>query len=306
MATTQGDAVAEPIVKPPYMTTFLPLKNMDLNAIDTLVLAGGGNRCWWQAGLIQTLTHRGWALPSRIIATSAGAAIATSFLTNKTEAALAACKQLYANNAQLFDWTALLRLKVKFAHQHIYPAWISSLMSDSDFPVLQKAQSRLSVAITQPARFLGLGGSLIAGSLAYMLDKKIAHSIHPRIPAYLGLRQAFFNLNDCPSAPAARNLLAAAAAAAPFMTAQKVNGSWGMDGGYIDNAPIPKQTPAEAARTLVLLTRHYPDLPQQFSYEQRQYWQPSQKIPVSTWDCRPSTTVDLAYQLGLMNADLAR
>lgn len=288
------------------MTTFQALKKIDLNAIDRLVLAGGGNRCWWQAGLIQNLTKRGWTLPTKIIATSAGAAIATSFLTNKTEAALAACKQLYADNAQLFDWKALLRLKVKFAHQHIYPAWISSLMSDTDFPVLQQTKSRLSVAITQPARFLGLGGSLIAGSVAYLLDKKIAHSIHPKIPGYLGLRQAFFNLNDCTSAPEARDLLAAAAAAAPFMKAQKVNGRWGMDGGYTDNAPIPEQTPAEAARTLVLLTRHYPDLPQQFTYEQRQYWQPSQKIPVSTWDCRPSTTVDLAYQLGQTDANLAR
>ncbi len=288
------------------MTTFQPLNNIDLNAIDTLVLAGGGNRCWWQAGLIQALTQRGWALPSNIIATSAGAAIATSFLTNKTEAALATCKQLYADNVQLFDWKALLRLKVKFAHQHIYPAWINSLMSDTDFPVLQKAKSRLSVAITQPARFLGLSGSLIAGSVAYMLDKKIAHSIHPKIPGYLGLRQTFLKLNDCSSAPEARDLLAAAAAAAPFMKAQKVNGQWGIDGGYTDNAPIPEQTPAEASRTLVLLTRHYPDLPQQFCYGQRQYWQPSKKIPVSTWDCRPSTTVDLAYQLGRSDAVLAR
>jgi predicted patatin/cPLA2 family phospholipase len=293
-------------MNPPDMTAFHPLKKIDLNAIDALVLAGGGNRCWWQAGLIQTLTQHGWTLPSKIMATSAGAAIATSFLTHKTEAALAACKQLYADNAQLFDWKALLRLKVKFAHQHIYPAWIRSLMSDTDFPVLQQTQRQLSVAITQPARFLGLGGSLIAGSVAYLLDKKIAHSIHPKIPGYLGLRQVFFNLNDCTSAPEARNLLAAAAAAAPFMKAQKVNGRWGMDGGYTDNAPIPEQTPAEAARTLVLLTRHYPDLPQQFTYEQRQYWQPSQKIPVSTWDCRPCTTVDLAYRLGQTDANHAR
>jgi predicted patatin/cPLA2 family phospholipase len=288
------------------MTRFQPLKRIDLCAIDTLVMAGGGNRCWWQAGLIQTFIQRGWTLPSQIIATSAGAAIATSFLTNKTEAALAACKQLYAENAQLFDWKALLRLKVKFAHQHIYPAWIHSLMEDADFPVLQQAKSRLTVAITQPARLLGLSGSLIAGSVAYMLDKKIAHSIHPKIPGYLGLRQAFFHLNDCSSAPEARSMLAAAAAAAPFMKAQKVNGHWGIDGGYTDNAPIPEQTSAEAARTLVLLTRNYPDLPQQFSYGQRLYWQPSQKIPVSTWDCRPTTTVDLAYQLGQTDADLAR
>jgi predicted acylesterase/phospholipase RssA len=281
---------------------FQPLMAVDLGNIDTLVMAGGGNRCWWQAGLVQALIQRGWALPQNITATSAGAAIATSLMAGTTEAALVACKKLYATNAQLFDWNALIRLKVKFAHQHIYPAWLHSLMGDGDYAALQQSPSRLSVAVTQPARWLGLTGSLITGSLAYLLDKKIAHSIHPNFPRYLGLRQAFFSLNACGSAQEARHLLAAAAAAGPFMKAQKVGERWALDGGYIDNAPVPVQTPAEAARTLVLLTRHYPDLPQQFTFEQRQYWQPSRKIPVSTWDCRPSTTVDQAYQLGLEDA----
>ncbi len=251
---------------------------------------------------MQALLQRGWTLPRNITATSAGAAIAASLMAGTTEAALAACKKLYSANAQLFDWKALIRLKVKFAHQHIYPAWLHSLMGDGDYAALQQAQSRLSVAVTQPAHWLGLTGSLITGSVAYLLDKKIAHSIHPKFPRYLGLRQAFFNLKECGSAQEARHLLAAAAAAGPFMKAQKVGERWALDGGYIDNAPVPAQTPAEAARTLVLLTRHYPDLPQQFTFEQRQYWQPSRKIPVSTWDCRPSTTVDQAYQLGLEDA----
>ena len=286
------------------MPTFKSLPNINLNSIDTLVLAGGGNRCWWQAGLVQQLTHQGWALPSKLIATSAGAAIATALMTNRTEAALAACKKLYKANAQIFDWKALARLKVKFAHQHIYPSWIESLMRDTDYHTLIEAKRQLTVALTQPARFLGLGGSLIAGSIAYLLDKMIAHSIHPKIPKYLGLRQTFVNLTDCQSAQEARNLLTAAAAAAPFMKAQMINGQWGMDGGYTDNAPIPEQNSDEAARTLVLLTRHYPDLPRQFSFDQRQYWQPSKKIPVSTWDCRSSTTVDLAFQLGVSDATL--
>jgi len=286
----------------PSVSPFQPLMAVDLGNIDTLVMAGGGNRCWWQAGLVQALIQRGWTFPQNITATSAGAAIATSLMAGTTEAALVACKKLYAANAQLFDWNALMRLKVKFAHQHIYPAWLHSLMGDGDYAALQQSQSRLSVAVTQPAQWLGLAGSLITGSLAYLLDKKIAHSIHPKFPRYLGLRQAFFNLKECGSAQEARHLLAAAAAAGPFMKAQKVGERWALDGGYIDNAPVPAQTPAEAARTLVLLTRHYPDLPQQFTFEQRQYWQPSRKIPVSTWDCRPSTTVDQAYQLGLEDA----
>ena len=246
--------------------------------------------------------QRGWSLPRNITATSAGAAIATSLLTGTTESALVACKKLYSANAQLFDWRALMRLKVKFAHQHIYPAWLNSLMGDGDYHALQQSKSQLNVAVTQPARWLGLTGSLITGSVAYLLDKKIAHSIHPKLPSYLGLRQAFFSLNECGNAHEARNLLAAAAAAGPFMKAQKVGERWALDGGYIDNAPLPAQTPTEAKRTLVLLTRHYPDLPQQFIFKQRQYWQPSRKVPVSTWDCRPSTTVDLAYQLGFDDA----
>lgn len=277
---------------------------VDLGSIDTLIMAGGGNRCWWQAGLVQALMQRGWTLPRNITATSAGAAIATSLLTGTTETALVACKKLYSANAQLFDWNALMRLKVKFAHQHIYPAWLNSLIGDGDYTTLQQSKSQLNVAVTQPARWLGLTGSLVTGSVAYLLDKKIAHSIHPKLPRYLGLRQAFFSLNECTTAHEARNLLAAAAAAGPFMKAQKVAERWALDGGYIDNAPLPAQTPAEAKRTLVLLTRHYPDLPQQFTFEQRQYWQPSRKIPVSTWDCRPSTTVDQAYALGFDDAKL--
>lgn len=61
---------------------------VDLGSIDTLIMAGGGNRCWWQAGLVQALMQRGWTLPRNITATSAGAAIATSLLTGTAEAAL--------------------------------------------------------------------------------------------------------------------------------------------------------------------------------------------------------------------------
>ena len=273
--------------------------DFNLAAIDTLVLAGGGNRCWWQAGVISALTSKGWPLPPNIIATSAGAAIATALLTTGTATALTACKQLYAENNQLFHWKALAQLRLKFAHQHIYPAWLTAFMGDDNFAELKRSKSKLTVAVTQPAQWLGLTGSLIAGSIAYLLDKKIAHSIHPNIPRYLGLHQAFFSLNDCQTAQEARVLLAASAAAAPFMKAQKIGKHWCLDGGYTDNAPIPAQTPAEADRTLVLLTRHYPNLPQHFSFKKRHYWQPSRTVPVSTWDCRQSTLVEPAFQLGI-------
>ncbi len=82
------------------------------------------------------------------------------------------------------------------------------------------------------------------------------------------------------------------------MAAVQVNGSSAFDGGYTDNAPIPEQEPAQRQRTLVLLTRRYPTLPAFFQLHGRTYWQPSQPVPVSTWDCTARCTVDAAYELG--------
>jgi hypothetical protein len=70
------------------MSAFQPLRAIDLGFIDTLIMAHGGKRYWWQAGLVQALIQRGWTLPRNSIATSAGTAIATSLLTGTAEAAL--------------------------------------------------------------------------------------------------------------------------------------------------------------------------------------------------------------------------
>jgi hypothetical protein len=51
-----------------------------------------------------------------------------------------------------------------------------------------------------------------------------------------------------------------------------------------------------------MLTRHYPKLPPLFRWHGRTYWQPSQRIPVSTWDCTSKTTVHQAYDLGAQDS----
>jgi predicted acylesterase/phospholipase RssA len=140
------------------------------------------------------------------------------------------------------------------------------------------------------------------GTLAYLVDKHTGNRLHPRLPRLLGLRHEFHPLQQCDSLADARNLLVAAAAAPPFLSAQRVNGNHAIDGGYLDNAPVPAQSAAERAGTLVLLTRHDPKLPTLFRHNERHYWQPSQRIPVSTWDCTPRATVREAFVLGQRDA----
>jgi len=279
------------------------VRALDFNRVETLVLAGGGNRCWWQAGALRQLVKHHVRLPAQLVGTSAGAAVAASFLAGNADTAFHACLRLYAGNPKIFDWSALSKLRLKFAHQYMYPAWIESFLTSATFSTLRQSSSRLTVALTRPARLLGVRGSVAAGTLAYLVDKYLWNSIHPRLPRLLGLRQDFMVLNDCASFEVAQAILIAAASAPPFMAARLVGDGHAIDGGYTDNAPIPPQSEQERSSTLVMLTRHYPKLPPLFTWLGRTYWQPSQRIPVSTWDCTPKTTVRDAYELGLRDSE---
>ena len=279
------------------------LTHLDTRQFNTLVFAGGGNRCWWQAGLVTQWLERGFKLPAQLVGTSAGAGVAAALLTpDGPRRALEACVELYGRESSIFDWRGLARLRFRFGHEQIYPAWVAAFVNEHNFADVRASASRLSVAVTHQARVLGLFGSVIAGTVAYLIDKHVSHSIHPRLPRWLGLRQHFKTLQDCASVGDAQALLTAAAAAPPLMPAVQLDGRAAIDGGYTDNAPIPQQTDAEKAATLVLLTRHYPGLPRMFRWRGRAYLQPSAPVPVSTLDCTRRATVREAFAFGAADA----
>ncbi|WP_130620085.1 patatin-like phospholipase family protein [Dyella amyloliquefaciens] len=275
-----------------------------LGRFHRVVFAGGGNRCWWQAGLMHCLMDRGMALPPMMVGTSAGAAIAASCLTGGTPAALASCKTFFSATTSVWDHRHVWRGRLDFAHERIYPAWIGSFVHEGNFGHLASSTTRLMVAFTRPSRALGLAGSLFAGTLAHVLDKHLWHRIHPELPRRFGLRQDYAVLNTCADPAEAQNILVAAAAAPPLIRTRTVDALPALDGGYVDSAPVP-ETPESNSRdhaTLILLTRHYPALPQIFDCMGRRYWQPSRPVPVSTWDCTRAATVSDAFSLGFDDA----
>jgi len=273
---------------------FEPVTQLPLPQVKTLVFAGGGNRCWWQAAMVTEWTKRGWRLPPTLVGTSAGAAVAAAALMDDgLQRAFDACRQLFADTPRIFE-----SQRRQFAHRRIYPAWLASFVNEETFGAMRQAPQRLQVALTRPARALGLSGSVVAGTLAYLVDKFVWNRLHPRLPRMLGLRQEFLELQHCATLDEARALLLAAAAAPPFMSAQHVSGSAAIDGGYLDSVPVPEQDEAAKSATLVLLTRFHPKLPTLFRHRGRHYLQPSRRVPVSTWDCTADADIHAAYELG--------
>jgi len=66
------------------------MQALNFSQLQTLAFAGGGERCWWQAGLLTQLQAYGAHLPATLVVTSAGAPTAASFLAGSTHTALEA------------------------------------------------------------------------------------------------------------------------------------------------------------------------------------------------------------------------
>lgn len=246
--------------------------------------------------------QEGAALPRELIGTSAGAAIATAAMSGGVPDAMEACRRLYSGNAAVFRWRGLLSARFEFAHQRIYPAWLAAFVDAASLQRVRLGSSRLLVAVSRPAPLLGLAASVGLGTLAYALDNKLWHRLHPRLPHWFGLRLDFLALHECESHEEAARLLCAAAAPPPILPAQHLAGRPAFDGGYTDNAPLPKRSVVECSRSLTLLTRHYPERSMVFREGHRWYWQPSRPVPISTWDCTARTTPDAAFELGRADA----
>jgi predicted acylesterase/phospholipase RssA len=282
------------------MSAVAGVSNYKFDQVETLVFAGGGNRCWWQAGLLTQLFECGFERPKRFVGTSGGAAVAASLLTCGAQHALDTCIAAYAENPSIFDFSRWPKLR--FAHATIYPAWIASFLNAETFSKFRASTTTLTVVVTRPTRLLGVSGSALAGTLAYLVDKYWSKSLHPKLPRRLGLRQDFLTIRADMSMDAAQTLLVASATAPPIMPAQRVNGDFALDGGFVDSVPLEDQALEQRCRTLVLLTRHYHDLPTLFSLCDRTYLQPSAKVPVSTWDCTAKSDVTRAFDMGRQDA----
>ncbi len=262
-----------------------------------IVFAGGGNRCWWQAGLAEQLAqHRCWQA-AHLIGVSAGAGIATAFASGRLQQSLQAALERFAATPRNFEWRELLKGQRPFMMPRIYPDWIHSFLQREDLDRLKSGLQRIDIVITRPLRYLPLTLSTGVALLLYSTEKFWLRNIHGRLPHRLGFRAEYLDLRSCTDLAAARTLLQASAAAVPITPVHRVHGRAALDGGFYDSVPLPPDRAADP-HTLVLLTRHRPDLPPMFEHEQRVYIQPAGKVPAVNLDCTSPGDVRRTYEQG--------
>ncbi|KAA2236238.1 patatin-like phospholipase family protein [Salinarimonas soli] len=263
---------------------------------DAVAFAGGGNRCYWQAGFWDAAAaHLGLA-PRRVVGVSAGAWAACCNVLGEGHRAAELVAEGCGAGVRNMDWAAWRRREPLFPVAGMYRLLMETVVDEAAFERL-RAGPEILIALARKPRRLPLALAIPLGIAAYQIEKKLHGPVHPRGGRALGFQSHVVRVQDMREPAELVDALMASASVPPFMPVGRVGGLAALDGGLVDNVPVEPLRDIEAAggRTLVLLTRRYKAVP---LVRHRTYVQPSRPIPVGQFDVTNPEGVRAAYRLG--------
>ncbi len=233
--------------------------------------------------------------PVEVACASAGAAIACMYYAGRTEFALEFFKKATANNAKNFYFSHLFGRKPAFPHYFMYR---DLMLRTMDLPALDKLKSGpdIRILVSRPPAALGPRAATFIGLGAYLVDKHVYGSVHPKLPSAVGFLPEIGRAQDCTSPEELADLVLASSCTPPFTPIMRWNGGIALDGGLIDNVPL-RALSERKGNILILLTRRYkPEaIP---SVEGRLYVQPSRPSPIAKWDYTNPEGIQEVFDLG--------
>jgi predicted acylesterase/phospholipase RssA len=265
---------------------------------DQVVFAGGGNRCWWQAGFWDVIRPELDLKPRIIAGISAGAATACMLYTNESRWVMRYYAEALRENTKNAYWGNLLRGQSVFPHYRIYRQALLDIFADR-FRDLATAPE-IRIGVSHLPRWLGARSAVAAGLIAYNIEKYVRKTLHPTLGQALGFHPEFVKAQECATIDDLADLVLQSSSTPPFTPILRRNGRPVLDGGMVDNVPV-SALDASRGLVLVMVTRLYPRermfvVPH--GEQRRLYVQPSRKVPISSWDYTSPSQMQHAYDLG--------
>ncbi len=271
---------------------------------EQVVFAGGGQRCWWQAGFWDAFAPATGLAPQVVGAVSAGAATACMLLANDSRNGLAYYREALAGSPRNAYWGNLLRRGAPvFPHEAIYRRALHALLGGARFERLRRGGTDIRIVHAEPPARLGPRTAVAFGLLAYSLERSLVNPLHPTWGRRLGFTPRITRVADCPDIESLVALIIASSCTPPFTALQYADGKPALDGGLVDNVPVDAVAPDRS--TLVLTSRRYPARAPIFMLGMRTYMQPSRPIPVSRWDYTAPALYEAVYRLGRKDGERA-
>ena len=276
---------------------------MGLQAFPTfrsVVFAGGGCRCVWQAGFWRVAATPLGLNRAVIGSVSAGAAMACLVRSGRIDEGLAVFKTRFAQNSRNMYPSRLGTGRPVFPQYAIYRDGILAAMDEGAMDRLQNAPD-IRVLMAKPPAYLSPSPATVVGIFTYLLEKHLRQPMHPTWASALGFRPLVGSVHRCRNAGQLADLVLQSSCTPPFVPIQYRGRQPVLDGGLIDNCPVQTVVDVEGPM-LVLLSRRYP--PERFPLKNdRVYLQPSVNPPVGRWDYTNPGALQETFDLGRRDAD---
>ena len=161
--------------------------NPEPPTFESVVLAGGGNRCFWHAGFWREVQGPLALAPRQIAAVSAAGAIACAITAGKGDEALRLFQAATRANPRNCYPRNLFGKDPVFPHERMYRAAMLDLF---DPPTLAKVHAGpdIRVLLGHMPPWLGPRTGFLAASAAYNFDKRVRRVVHPTTARAIGYR----------------------------------------------------------------------------------------------------------------------
>ena len=268
---------------------------------DKVVFAGGGHRCWWQAGFWEVLRAEIELRPRVIGATSMGAFMACLVHANDSRRALAWYERELAGVRTNIAWLNLFRKDAPLFRQGgIYRKSMRAVLGGEHFRQLLWAAPEIRIGCALPPPTLTERQLRRVSWREYRRDARLMPAaLHARSERTAMFVPHVKRLQDCRTERELFDLLQAASALPPPV---ELDGVPACSGSLVD--PVPVDLVADVpGQTLVLTTRTYNRKTPVFALEGRLYVQPSVPLPVGSWDFTSPQRFLKAYEQGRVDAE---
>jgi predicted acylesterase/phospholipase RssA len=270
-----------------------------------LTLAGGGNRAFYQTGLLNRWGDRLSPRLRVVAACSAGACVATLHFAARSVETGAFWRKRRDGVLKNVDLLRVFKRQPIAPHGDVYRDTMIFGMREGGLERLRALPFPLLVLTAGLPGWTPAPLAVLLGIAAYNLEKKLAPArVHPTFGRALGFEPVVYDARHCETPEAVADLVLASSATPPFTPVGRIEGRRLLDGGMVDNVPafVADEFPG-VKRHLVMLTRPYPDgvIGRR---GQRLYVGPATPTPVSRWDYTRPELVDATIAMGERDSEV--
>lgn len=263
-----------------------------------ITFAGGGNRAFYQLGLMRRWGERLFPRTAAVVACSAGACVVTMLLSGRADEAGMFWRARREGVTRNFDWRRLLRGESPAPHGPIYRDTLLHTFAGDGFARVQAQPFPILVLAAASPAYLPTSLAVVFGISLYSLERALRGRLHPEWTRRIGFAPVLVDARECRDAEELTALILASSATPPFTPLGRFRGQRLLDGGLVDNVPaFAADELSGVRRNLVLLTRPYASA-LLGRHGSRFYLAPSRPTPITRWDYTAPELLQATIDMG--------